>query len=912
MIVTAGCVPTIYVPAKKSISINPFGFPLGSITYPSGLTVLVERDTRTSLAGVFLVVGVGASSDPVGKEGLAHLVEHLTFRSRSQGGTEFSGLLRQAGSILENAQTNLDSTVYYEVGALAALPELLETEGHRMLSAIEQIPEDVRATELEVVKSELRLRNETGYVGNVIGALQGMVFPAGHAYARPVIGTRDSLATIGPADVAEFVRTNYRPGNMTLLILGDVDSALAERMVAGTLPPALLDTSLSSQRTPRMMKVPPPLPHTPAAPATLTSQEAAIDAPELWLAWALPRGFDNNRYLLTLSALAVQFYLADRAPEKEVLATEVEVIPGVMASLLVCHLRLRSAERADEIRRRVIGGIDKLFWHLSANLRDFSRAAMVRKLVSAEDLAARGIERATISHFSLDPSLYSRTFKQLADLDLAQVGNEFGQYITEDRARAVLVLPPAGGTPQVATAEGDSAAPVSRGAWPAGVGVDHEEARRRDLAPAASSRRSFRLPNGLSVILEERPGLPVVTAALSFPAVPSNRREAVAAEAARTASFASAVMNGQPAFYGAHAWSEYDFDRTAYFIYGGAGNADQMIAFLAESARSRAVSRSSWSTGLDSKRLEKMKKRAEEPHMAALLNLARALFATQPWWSPVTVEDLKTAERADAQAWLVRTHQPANATLVVAGDLDADALTKAITQAFEPWVVRAAPPPALTSPEAPAPSANELRLEVTSRPAATQAEWIFGCLLPQATTPGAALRHDLTARILQTRLIRVLREERGATYSVSVNPVVRQGGTSFLELATAVDNARLDQALDLFDSELRSLAKSPPTAEELAAARVSWAGDAALARMTNLSVVRHALADFRKGTSAADDEAALGAVAVKEISADLSACLSGNPVLELVGDEAVLAAAVKRFKEKAKASSEASAARASR
>ena len=896
---SAGCVPSIYTPAKKPFSIKPFGFTLRSLDFPSGLTVLVERDDRTPLAGVFLVVGAGASSDPVGKEGLAHLVEHLTFRSRSEG-TEFSGLLRQAGSILENAQTDLDSTVYFEIGARAALPSLLQVEGQRMLSAINQIPDDVRATELEVVKSELRLRNETGYVGNVIGALQGMVFPKGHAYERPVSGTRESLSNIGPADVAEFVHTYYQPGNMTLLILGDVDLSVVDRLVKATLPRALIDSTVSSQRTPRMMRVPPPLPHTPPAPDALTRREAAIDAPELWLAWALPRGFDTNRYLLFVAAQAARFYLAERAPEKEVVAIDVDIIPGVMASMMVCRLQLRSAERADEIRQRVIGNLHALFWHLSAALPEFSRDAMVLELVNAENLVERGLRRATISHFSLDPSLYSRTFKQLADLDLDQVGKEFGQYITEDRARAVLVLPPAGGAPRVATAEGESdgAAQVARSAWPPGIGVDHEEERLHDLLPVAHARRSFRLPNGVSVILEERPGLPVVTAALSFPGVPASRGEAIAAAAARITSSAWPTLNGDISAYGASAWSEFAPDRTTHFIFGGAGNADQMIAFLAESARVREVSRSNWSYGMDDDHLAERKKREEEPNQVALRNMQRALFAAQPWWSPVTVDDLKTAERADAQAWIARTHQPANATLVVAGDLNAEALTREITAAFGPWEVKAPLPAPLVVPEAPAPSAEEIRFEVTPRPGATQAEWSFGCLLPQAKTPTTAIRHDLTARILQARLTKTLREERGATYAVSVDAVVRLGGTSFLELATAVNNAKLDLALDQFVRTLRALAESAPTAEELAAARVSRAGTDALARMSTLSVVRRVHANLRKGGPVDDEAAAPGAVDAKEISAEVRACLSGNPVLALVGEEAVISAAVKRFKER--------------
>ena len=48
---------------------------------PSGLLLLVESDMNATSAGVVAVVQGGSSEDPPGAEGLAHLVEHLTFRA---------------------------------------------------------------------------------------------------------------------------------------------------------------------------------------------------------------------------------------------------------------------------------------------------------------------------------------------------------------------------------------------------------------------------------------------------------------------------------------------------------------------------------------------------------------------------------------------------------------------------------------------------------------------------------------------------------------------------------------------------------------------------------------------------------------------------------------------------------------
>src|SRR5205085_2750341 len=97
---------------QQGVELPPINFSIRKMVYPSGLTVLAERDDRTKLAGIFLVVGSGSTSDPAGKEGLAHYVEHLTFRSRPLDDRAFRQVLEESGGFFWNAFTSLDQTVY--------------------------------------------------------------------------------------------------------------------------------------------------------------------------------------------------------------------------------------------------------------------------------------------------------------------------------------------------------------------------------------------------------------------------------------------------------------------------------------------------------------------------------------------------------------------------------------------------------------------------------------------------------------------------------------------------------------------------------------------------------------------------------------------------------------------------------
>ena len=72
-------------PPPRALVMRDVSFPLRDMRFPSGLRVIVEEDHRSPVVGVLTLVGAGSTSDPPGKEGLAHYVEHLSFRARRDG-----------------------------------------------------------------------------------------------------------------------------------------------------------------------------------------------------------------------------------------------------------------------------------------------------------------------------------------------------------------------------------------------------------------------------------------------------------------------------------------------------------------------------------------------------------------------------------------------------------------------------------------------------------------------------------------------------------------------------------------------------------------------------------------------------------------------------------------------------------
>src|SRR5262245_43701880 len=94
---------------------------LKELLLPSGLRLLLDEDPFATTVGVVSVVAGGAAADPVGAEGLGHLVEHLTFRAvdPAAGGqrpsTRWDRLTRYAAAEA-NGHTTRDCLIFYEFG----------------------------------------------------------------------------------------------------------------------------------------------------------------------------------------------------------------------------------------------------------------------------------------------------------------------------------------------------------------------------------------------------------------------------------------------------------------------------------------------------------------------------------------------------------------------------------------------------------------------------------------------------------------------------------------------------------------------------------------------------------------------------------------------------------------------------
>jgi len=189
-------------------------------TLSNGLRVLSVVDKSSPTVAINVWYHVGSKDDPEHRSGFAHLFEHIMFKSTRNMKAEMMDRLTEDVGGNNNAFTQDDVTVYYEVIPSNYLETLLWAEAERLASLT--VDEENFKSERAVVQEEFRQSVLAPPNGRFFYALDQKSFNE-HPYKRPTIGSIEDLDAATIADVIKFHNTYYRPENATLIVVGDFD-----------------------------------------------------------------------------------------------------------------------------------------------------------------------------------------------------------------------------------------------------------------------------------------------------------------------------------------------------------------------------------------------------------------------------------------------------------------------------------------------------------------------------------------------------------------------------------------------------------------------------------------------------------------------------------------------------------------
>jgi predicted Zn-dependent peptidase len=191
----------------------------------NGIEVVLLQDATLPEVAIVASMRAGFRDDRPGYEGLAHFVEHLTFR----GAPPFAPIIElyaEAGATSVNATTSSDSTDYQALLPAAQLERGLWLEARRLALGLDLLDERTARDERAVLLREHELRYGYAPGFRLLKATYAALYPAPHPYHAP-FPSESSLERLDLDAARRFHAAHYAPERLRLVLAGDFEPEAA-------------------------------------------------------------------------------------------------------------------------------------------------------------------------------------------------------------------------------------------------------------------------------------------------------------------------------------------------------------------------------------------------------------------------------------------------------------------------------------------------------------------------------------------------------------------------------------------------------------------------------------------------------------------------------------------------------------
>lgn len=189
----------------------------------------IPLNLGSNVISVNLFYNVGSRDEKLGKTGIAHMLEHLNFKStKNRKAGEFDAIVKSFGGV-NNASTSFDYTKYFIKCSKSNLDMSLNLYAD-IMENLNLIDEEFRP-ERDVVYEERLWRTDNDPSGYLFFRLYNHAFIY-HPYHWTPIGFRGDIKNWSIEDIREFHSIYYQPKNAVLIISGDIDEETAFRLAS--------------------------------------------------------------------------------------------------------------------------------------------------------------------------------------------------------------------------------------------------------------------------------------------------------------------------------------------------------------------------------------------------------------------------------------------------------------------------------------------------------------------------------------------------------------------------------------------------------------------------------------------------------------------------------------------------------
>ena len=192
-----------------------------SMTLQNGLQVVViPMHNKSNVIQTNIFYKAGSRNEFMGKSGIAHMLEHLNFKStKNLRAGEFDEIVKRFGGI-SNASTGFDYTHYFIKSSSSNLEKSLDLFSELMQNLA--LKEEEFLTERDVVAEERRWRTDNSPLGYLYFRFFNTAFIY-HPYHWTPIGFMDDILHWKIEDIKRFHATYYQPKNAIILVSGDIN-----------------------------------------------------------------------------------------------------------------------------------------------------------------------------------------------------------------------------------------------------------------------------------------------------------------------------------------------------------------------------------------------------------------------------------------------------------------------------------------------------------------------------------------------------------------------------------------------------------------------------------------------------------------------------------------------------------------
>jgi len=770
-----------------------------TFTLPNGMTVVLYEDRTLPKVAVNIWFHVGSKDERPGRTGFAHLFEHLMFMGTERVPDLQYDLILEGGGAWSNASTSSDRTNYFCVGPSAMLPTMLWMEADRLDGLADAMTQEKLDSQRDVVRNERREHENSPY-GRSELLVGEVMYPTGHPYHHPIIGSHEDLEAATVEDVREFFRTYYVPSNATVVVAGDFDREEVRPLVERTLG-ALPATSAPEHKTA-------PMPEMTGEVRRVETDN--VEFPRLTLTWHSPPYCREGDGEMDLTASILASGPASRLEKRLVLDDRSAVsVSAYQASAELSSLFMIEATAGEdgdltEIKRAILEELDRFVTEGPtaeevARAKAQTEASFLRRM---ENLPSRADRINLYLHYFGVTDGFDRDLARWTSPDREAV-RSWAKRVFDGGRMDLRVFPT---TPDSVTARLDE---------------------RPENFPAAPFEppmpETFTLSNGIDVHVITRPGSRLFSGQLIVPGGENN----VEAGRAGLMSLAGRMMNagggGRDASefadavesLGASMWVSPGRAASTAVVSGISSRLGETLDLFAD-----LVLRPNFQqVDFDREKriaLARIRSRADNAEDVAQIVGRAMLFApSDPRSRPYegTEETVSGLTLEDVRGGAEGLFRPDGAQFVFAGDFEVDHLRDLLEKRFRKWKGHG------SLPEAPAmePRGSGGRFVFVNRPDAPQTVVYATRLVDRLDGVERAIRaaaNTIFGGSFTSRVNANLREENGFTYG-AFGRIADSPEYTFLYVTTDVFTDVTGKALVEMKKECDGMVTETPTDEEV-------------------------------------------------------------------------------------------------